>query len=38
MNNDCKYMKIIYAHCREEINVGDPRRKFQPKKQAKFEL
>ena len=25
MNNDCKYMKIIYVHCGEKMNVGDPR-------------
>ena len=25
MNNDCRYMKIIYVHCGEETNIRDPR-------------
>ena len=25
VNNDCKYMKIIYVHCGEETNISDPR-------------
>ena len=23
--NDCKYMKIIYVHCGDEMNITDPR-------------
>ena len=25
MNNDCRYMKIIYVHCGEETIIRDPR-------------
>ena len=25
MNNDCRYIKIIYMQCGEETNIRDPR-------------